>query len=60
MRPHIRLKKEESNQIKKLYGADKLPVILTIDPIVRYFNFRPGEIIAITRKGGFVSYRIVK
>ena len=60
VRPHIRLKKEESNQIKKLYGADKLPVILTIDPIVRYFNFRPGEIIAITRKGGFVSYRIVK
>jgi len=60
VRPHIRVKKEESNLIKKKFGADKLPVILTSDPVVRYFNFRPGEIIAITRKGGFVSYRIVK
>jgi DNA-directed RNA polymerase subunit H (RpoH/RPB5) len=60
VRPHIRVKKEESNLIKKKFGVDKLPVILTSDPVVRYFNFRPGEIIAITRKGGFVSYRIVK
>jgi len=60
VRPHVRLKREESLQMKKTYGADKLPVILTSDPVSRYFNFRPGEIISITRKGGFVSYRIVK
>ena len=60
VRPHIRVKREEANQIKKKFGADKLPVILTSDPVARYFNFRSGEIIAITRKGGFVSYRIVR
>ena len=60
VRPHVRVKKEESLNMKKTYGVDKLPVLLTSDPVSRYFNFRPGEIIAITRKGGYISYRIVK
>jgi DNA-directed RNA polymerase subunit H (RpoH/RPB5) len=58
--PHHRVKKDLSNQLKKKYGADKLPIILSSDPVAKYFNFRTGEIISITRRDGTVSFRIVK
>lgn len=58
--PHHRVKKDLSNQLKKKYGADKLPVILSNDPVAKYFNFRSGEIIAITRRDSTISYRIVR
>jgi DNA-directed RNA polymerase subunit H (RpoH/RPB5) len=58
--PHQCVKKEESLKLKKKYGVDKFPILLSSDVIARYFNFRPGEIIAITRQDNTVSFRIVK
>jgi DNA-directed RNA polymerase subunit H (RpoH/RPB5) len=58
--PHQCVKKDEALKLKKKYGVDKFPILLSSDVIARYFNFRPGEIIAITRQDNTVSFRIVK
>ena len=58
--PHHRVKRDVSQQLKKKYGADKLPIILSSDPVAKYYNFRSGEIIAITRRDKTISYRIVR
>ena len=50
----------ELAEFKKKYQADKFPVIMKNDPIVRFYNFEKGDIIKVTRKNGFVAYRIVK
>jgi len=47
-------------EFKKKYQTDKFPVIMKSDPIVRFYNFEKGDIIKVTRKNGFVAYRIVK
>ena len=54
-----RLTVEDSTQFKKDYGT-KFPVILKSDPIARFFNYKRGDVIQITRKDGYVTYRIVK
>ncbi len=48
------------NKAAAKYGADKLPIILHSDPIVRYYNFRAGDILAINRADNTISYRIVR
>jgi len=57
--PHIKLTDEEGKQFKKKYGL-KHPVILTSDPVARFYNFKRGDIIKIVRPGGYITYRIVK
>ena len=57
---HQKVKKDEAIKIKEKYGGDRLPVILSSDPIARYYNFRSGDIISVVRKGGSIVYRIVK
>jgi DNA-directed RNA polymerase I, II, and III subunit RPABC1 len=44
---------------KKKYG-DKFPVLLSTDPVSRFLGFDKGDIIKITQKDGYVSFRIVK
>jgi len=48
---HIILSKEEQEQIKKEYGFKRIEIgiIKQSDPIARYYNVKPGEIIAIER-----------
>lgn len=48
---HIILSKEEQDQIKKEYGFKRIEIgiIKQSDPIARYYNVKPGEIIAIER-----------
>jgi DNA-directed RNA polymerase subunit H (RpoH/RPB5) len=57
-RPHILLKPTEKNIFIKKYGK-QIPKILLCDPIVRYFNFKTGDIVKIIRRNNFISYRIV-
>lgn len=51
---------------EKVTGTDlekyknKLPVLLTTDPISRYYGYKKGDFIKITRKNGLVVYRQVK
>lgn len=53
------LSNSESNKFKKKYG-NKFPKILTTDPISKFYRFTPGQVVKITRKNGYVTYRIVK
>jgi DNA-directed RNA polymerase subunit H (RpoH/RPB5) len=45
--------------IRKRFGA-KLPILLSTDPIARFYHFVPGDIIEVTRANGHVTYRIVR
>jgi DNA-directed RNA polymerase I, II, and III subunit RPABC1 len=40
--------------------VDSLPVLLRTDVVCRYYDFKKGDIIEITRQNGFKIYRIVK
>ena len=44
----------------KVKYSDKFPIILKTDPISRFYGFKKGDIIKVTRRGGNVMYRIVK
>lgn len=57
-RPHILLTTSEKIKFIKKYGK-QIPKILLDDPIVKYFNFKSGDILKIIRKNNFISYRIV-
>jgi DNA-directed RNA polymerase I, II, and III subunit RPABC1 len=46
-------------EFKAKYG-DKYPVILKSDPVARFYGYERGDIIQITRKNGFVMFRICK
>lgn len=56
--PHIRCRKREAAHIKKIYGL-KLPILKMDDPMVRYYDFRGGDIIKIFRKNDALAYRLV-
>ena len=44
---------------KKKYGED-IPIIMKSDPISRFYGYERGDIIKVTRKNGYVMFRIVK
>jgi DNA-directed RNA polymerase I, II, and III subunit RPABC1 len=56
---HQKLSKEETAIFKKKYGV-KFPTLLKNDPISRFYGYERGDIIKVTRKGGYITYRIVK
>ena len=47
-----------SSEFKKA-TVDKFPIILKSDPVSRFYAYSRGDIIKITRKNGFVSFRRV-
>ena len=53
------LSKEAATKFKKKYGQ-KFPKILTIDPISKFYRYTAGQVVKVTRKNGYVTYRIVK
>src|SRR3990167_3829331 len=55
---HEKLSIEESAFFKKQYGL-KHPVLLKSDPIARYYGYERNDVIKITRKNGYVAFRIV-
>jgi len=57
--PHIKVDDTTKNLLLTKYGP-KLPIILRNDMVVRYLNFKKGDIIKIIRKDDYVSYRMVK
>lgn len=50
---------KEKEELDKNYKG-RLAVLLHTDAISRYYGFKRGQYIRITRKGGLVCYRIVK
>lgn len=51
---HIRLSDKEANDFEESRGIsrDHLPVLLLSDPISRYYDYRPGDIIRVERPTG--------
>ena len=43
-----------------MFTRDKLPILLSTDPISRFYNFTKNDIIQITDDTGLVYHRIVK
>lgn len=51
---------KEYVEFKKKFNADKFPILLSSDPVVRFYHYQKGDIIRVYRSNGFISYRIVK
>ena len=49
----------EYSNFKDKY-SDKFPIIMKSDPISRFYGYEKGDIIKVTRKNGYVMYRIVR
>jgi DNA-directed RNA polymerase I, II, and III subunit RPABC1 len=56
---HTPLTKTETRTFKEKYGV-KIPVLLTTDPVARFYDFQKGDVIRVERHNGFVCFRIVK
>jgi DNA-directed RNA polymerase I, II, and III subunit RPABC1 len=54
---HILKYKKTDKQSKEF---QKYPILLKTDPVSRFYGFDKGDIIEITRKNGYVTYRIVR
>jgi DNA-directed RNA polymerases I, II, and III subunit RPABC1 len=59
MPKHTALSPEESLKLIETYGKQNLPVLLSSDPVCRYYAFPVGSVVEIERLNGFISYRIV-
>lgn len=53
---HEKSRKEDLGTIKKKH----LPDLKSDDPMARFYGFRSGDIIKITRKDGSIAFRVVK
>ena len=58
-RPHIKLSITEKKKVLKIFG-DKLPILLSTDPVSLFCNFHKGDIVKIIRDNEIVAYRIVR
>lgn len=56
---HERLSDEDAQKFKSKYG-NKFPEIKAGDPVSRFYAYKRGDVIRITRKNGYIAYRIVK
>jgi DNA-directed RNA polymerase I, II, and III subunit RPABC1 len=59
VRPHIKLNPVEKQKIIQKY-SNKIPMLLSTDPVVKFHGFQKGDIIKIIRKNDFVCYRFVR
>lgn len=57
--PHIKVDDNIKKELLQKYNKE-LPIILKTDPIVKFFDFRKGDILKIIRKHNNIFYRIVK
>jgi len=53
------IKKDESFIIKRKMGM-KFPIMFENGPISRFFNYKKEDMIRVTTKDGYISYRIIK
>lgn len=57
--PHIKLNNCEKKEIINKFGY-KIPIILSTDPVIRYLNYKKGDIVKILRKDNYIHYRLIK
>jgi DNA-directed RNA polymerase subunit H (RpoH/RPB5) len=58
--PHEKVDDETTISIIKEKYKCKIPILLKSDAICRYFNFKRGDIVKVTRGENNICYRIVK
>lgn len=56
---HILLNPTETKKFKKQHSI-KFSSMYTSDPVARFYNYKPGNIIKILRKDGSIGYRVIK
>jgi len=58
---HELLPREEQEKLLETYKVTRiqLPRIFSADPIVKYYAWKKGNIVKITRKGGDIYYRCI-
>jgi len=55
---HSLVKESEKDEILKKQ-IKNIPIIIRSDPIVRFYNFKPDDLIRIVRNEGIIAYRRV-
>jgi len=55
---HSLASEHEITQIKQ--SKIKIPLLLTTDPIARYYNWSKGTYVKINRRDGTIAYRVVR
>lgn len=54
---HSKVEDAKTLELLKKYSPEQFPKIKSTDPMARFYGFRPGDIIKVVRKNGFVMYR---
>ena len=54
-----RLSEKDAAEFKKKYGT-KIPILKLDDPISRFYNYKKGDIIEITRYDNNICHRMIK
>lgn len=57
---HEKVPKLEADMLKKKFGIGKMMQLISSYPISRFYEFKPGDIVKITRKNGSIVYREVR
>jgi DNA-directed RNA polymerase I, II, and III subunit RPABC1 len=56
---HFLVPSNEAVELRKKFGKN-LPILLSTDPVSRFFNYQKNDIIRVTRNDGYILYRIVR
>ena len=57
--PLHELKYKKNTELAKEFKKNKYHIISKTDPVIRFYGWNIGDIIQITRKDGFIMFRIV-
>lgn len=57
---HEKTSKTEAESLKKTLGVGKMMQLISTFPISRFYDFKPGDIIKVTRLNGSIAYREVR
>lgn len=56
---HIKLSDDDAETFKKKWGT-KFPVLSHSDPVAKFYAFKKGDIVEVTRRNGYITHRIVR
>ena len=58
--PKHELMYSKDSEESKYFKKNKYPLILKADPVCKFYGFKTGDIIKVTRKNNNIMYRIVR
>lgn len=57
---HEKMTKNEIDELSSRFDKSLMPIMYSLDPVSRYYGYKKGDFIRITRKNGLIVYRQVK